>query len=174
MKSLSNKVLIILFLLFSFSASAQDKKLSAGFFNKGLISFNNVRYKEAIALFTKAIEADTMNFDAWIKRGFVRSIDGDFAGELSDYTHVIEKDSLHKWAYISRGAAKNRTGDYQSAIIDLNKAIEIDKNDPESYNNRGFAKKALGDLEGACDDWNKSRKLGNDEAKIILKNNHCK
>jgi hypothetical protein len=32
----------------------------------------------------------------------------------------------------------------------------------------------MGDTEGACEDWNKSKQLGNAEAKIILKNNHCK
>lgn len=34
--------------------------------------------------------------------------------------------------------------------------------------------KMLGDVKGACEDWNKSKKLGNEEAKIILKNNYCK
>ena len=174
MKSHLNKALLFLLLLISSQIQAQDKKLSATFFNKGMQSFMNVRYKEAIELFSKAIDADSLNFDAWIKRGFVRSNVGDFEGELSDYTHVIEKDPIHKWAYISRGGAKNRTGEYQSAILDLNKAIEIDGNDAEAYNNRGFSKKSLGDLEGACADWYKSKQLGNEEAKIILKNNHCK
>ena len=46
--------------------------------------------------------------------------------------------------------------------------------DPEIFNNRGFTFKGKGDIEAACRDWNTSRKLGNDEASVILKNNHCK
>jgi len=174
MKSHLIKLIIIIGVLISIKSQAQDKKLSAGYFNKGMRYFSNVKYKDAIAQFSKAIDVDSLNYDAWIKRGFVKSIIGDFDGELTDYTHVIEKDPLHKWAYISRGASKNRIGEYQSAIEDFDKAIKIDKNDAEAYNNRGFSKKALEDFEGACADWNKSKQLGNEEAKIILKNNHCK
>lgn len=41
-------------------------------------------------------------------------------------------------------------------------------------NNRGWAKKFLGDKDGACKDWQTSKKMGNEEAKIILKNNQCR
>ena len=50
----------------------------------------------------------------------------------------------------------------------------LDPNNQEAYNNRGWSKKFLGDTKGACADWKKSKKLGNKEAKIIYKNNHCK
>ena len=57
---------------------------------------------------------------------------------------------------------------------DFNVALKLKPDDAEAYNNRGFSKKMLGDKTGACEDWNKSKKLGNEEAKIILKNNYCK
>ena len=53
------------------------------------------------------------------------------------------------------------------------KRIELDPRDQEAYNNRGFALKKLGRKDEACKDWNKSKKLGNKEAKVILKNNYC-
>ena len=56
----------------------------------------------------------------------------------------------------------------------LIKPSKLTQKEPEAYNNRGFTKKLSGDLQGACADWNISKKLGNDEAKVILKNNHCK
>ena len=93
---------------------------------------------------------------------------------MSDYTQVIKIDPQHKWAYISRGSARNRLGDYAMAMEDFNKALEIDPKEPEAYNNRGFTKKLTGDNAGACEDWNFSKRLGNNEAKIILKNNHCR
>lgn len=91
-----------------------------------------------------------------------------------DFTKVINIKPDHRWAYTSRGSARNKTGQYSLAIEDFNKALELDPTDQEAYNNRGFSKKLAGDKAGACEDWNKSKKLGNEEAKIILKNNNCK
>ena len=68
----------------------------------------------------------------------------------------------------------NKTGEYQLAIDDFNEALKMDPTDQEAYNNRGFSKKLMGNKSGACEDWNTSKKLGNEEARIILKNNNCK
>ena len=175
MKLYLNKTAFLFTLcLSSLSAVAQDRKLSNDYFVKGMQKFNSARHVEAIEYYDKAIEADSNNFNAWIRRGFSKGVMKDFDGELSDYTTVIEKDPDHIWAYISRGSAKNRRSEYNSAIDDFNKAIAINPKEQEAYNNRGFAKKGLGDKEGACEDWVRSRKLGNEEAKIILKNNLCK
>ena len=57
--------------------------------------------------------------------------------------------------------------------MDFNKAIELDPENQEAYNNRGYTKKFMGKTKEACDDWKKSKKLGNEEAKIIMKNNDC-
>lgn len=167
------RVLVVLCLCMS-SAFAQDKNASAKFFNQAMIKYRQAKNEEAIKLLTSSINADTLNDDAWIKRGFIKSRVGDFDGELQDYNRVIAIHPDHKWAYISRGSALNRMGKYTEAIADFNKALSIDPNDAEAYNNRGFAKKGLGDKEGACVDWNASRKLGNAEASVILKNNNCK
>ena len=171
---LSKTILLFALGLCCFSAPSQDRKTSNDYFVKGQQKFNSARYMEAIEYYSLAIGADSTNFNAWIRRGFSKGLVKDFDGELSDYTSVIEKDPKHIWAYISRGSAKNRRGEYASAMDDFNKAIAINPKEQEAYNNRGFAKKSLGDKEGACEDWVRSRKLGNEEAKIILKNNLCK
>ncbi|HOS49478.1 MAG TPA: tetratricopeptide repeat protein [Bacteroidia bacterium] len=167
-------VLLLSLCLFMSAANAQDKNTSAKFFNQAMIKFRQAKNEEAIRLLTSAINADTLNDDAWIKRGFIKSMVGDFEGELQDYNRVIAIHPDHKWAYISRGSAYNKMEKFNEAIGDFNKALEIDPKDAEAYNNRGFAKKGLGNKEGACEDWNTSRKLGNSEASVILKNNNCK
>lgn len=175
MQSHLNKIFTCILLVLTVGiVQAQDKKKSHEFFVKGMQHFANLRYKEATASFTQAIQSDSMNLDAWIKRGFVRGMNNDFQGEIDDYTHVIQVDSIHKWAYISRGGAYNRRQEYKLAMLDLDKAIAIDPKEPEAYNNRGFTKKGLGDMDGACADWHKSKQLGNGEASIIIKNNYCK
>jgi Flp pilus assembly protein TadD len=62
---------------------------------------------------------------------------------------------------------------YGEAKADFDDVIAADPENSEAYNNRGWCKKRLGNKEGACEDWKTSKKLGNSEAKIILKNNGC-
>ena len=124
--------------------------------------------------YNKAIEIDAGYVNAYLQRGFCRNILKDFTGAIEDFSKVISMEPNHRWAYVSRGSARNKTGEYQAAIDDFNKALELDPTDQEAYNNRGFSKKLMGDKKGACEDWNTSKKLGNEEAKIILKNNNCK
>ncbi|MFN8152744.1 MAG: tetratricopeptide repeat protein [Bacteroidia bacterium] len=155
-------------------SSAQDRKKSNDAYNKGLQLFAQGKQKEAIRSFDLAIASDSANFDAWIKRGFLKSMTGDFEGEMNDYNYVILHAPDHVHAYISRGSAYNRLKQYQKGLDDFNTALKLDPQNQEAYNNRGFAKKAMGDMDGACEDWNKSKKLGNAEAAVILKNNYCK
>jgi tetratricopeptide (TPR) repeat protein len=175
MKSHSNRFFLTLVLsLAAVIVQGQDRKKSQEYYIKGQTQFNSARYEKAIEFYTLAIEADSTNYNAWIRRGFTRGMVKDFTGEMEDYSSVIQKDPDHIWAYISRGSAMNRKSMFNEAIVDFNRALEINPKEPEAYNNRGFAKKGLGDKEGACEDWQMSKKLGNEEAKIILKNNYCK
>lgn len=144
------------------------------FFKKGELHYRNFEHAVAIGYFSRAIEFDPAHSNAYLYRGFCRNITKDFQGAIADFTKVIELNPDHKWAFVSRGSARNKTGDYTLAVEDFNRAIAIDPTDQEAYNNRGFSKKMMGDKDGACEDWNKSKKLGNEEAKIILKNNYCK
>ncbi len=153
--------------------SAQDST-AADYFKKGDYYYRNFDYTPAVENFDKALKLDPGNINALLERGFSRNILKDYTGAISDFTEVLKLNPDHRWAYISRGSSRNKTGDYVLAIDDFNKALELDPTDQEAYNNRGFSKKMSGDKEGACEDWNKSKKLGNEEAKIILKNNHCK
>lgn len=134
----------------------------------------NGLYKEAEAEYTKAISLDDKNANYYLKRGFSRIQLQDYQGAIEDYSKVIESHPNNKYAYLSRGAAYNKIKDFKNGLEDFNKVLQIDPKDQEAYNNRGWSKKGLGDDSGACEDWNKSKKMGNDEAKIILKNNHCK
>jgi tetratricopeptide (TPR) repeat protein len=156
-----------------FSASGQTDEAQE-LFKKAEVMFRNADYADAIKVYDEAIRLSPDYSKALLQRGFCKNLTNDFAGAVDDFTRVIELNPDHKWAYLSRGSARNKTGDYQGAIQDFDKALEMDPKDQEAYNNRGFSKKLAGDKQGACEDWNTSKKLGNDEARIILKNNGCK
>lgn len=165
---------LLFLLVFAGKGQAQSGSVSAQQYTKGMQHFQNARFKEAIVCFDKAIQADSSNYNAWVKRGFAKGRVGDFEGEINDYTHVIAAKPDHIYAYISRGSAYNRMKKFDEAIADFDAAEKLDNRDPEVFNNRGFAYKGKGDMDAACKEWNTSRKLGNSEASVILKNNQCK
>jgi len=171
------KSILLLFLLISSGfvkeLSAQDST-AADYFKKGDYYYRNGDHALAIEQFDKCIKLEPSNINALLQRGVCKNITKDFKGAIDDFSAVIALEPTHRWAYLSRGSARNKTGEYVLAMEDFNKVLEFDPKDQEAYNNRGFSKKLSGDKTGACEDWNKSKKLGNEEAKIILKNNNCK
>jgi tetratricopeptide (TPR) repeat protein len=166
-------LIVGLLMLGSSHLVAQDST-AADYFNKGEFYYRNFSHQEAVTYYNRVLELEPNHVNALLQRGFCRNILKDFEGAIADFSEVIRLNPDHKWAYVSRGSARNKTGKYELAIADFNRALELDPSDQEAYNNRGFSKKLMGDKKGACEDWNTSKKLGNQEAKIILKNNYCK
>lgn len=159
--------------LITFGTYAQ-KEESQALVRSGVTKISSGDFANAILDFNAAIEKDPKNLDAYLKRAFCYSSNGNYQGAIDDYTTVIELKPDQSFAYVSRGSARNKLKQFTEAMGDFNKALQLKPDDCEAYNNRGWAKKGLGDEKGACEDWKYSKKKGNDEAKIIIKNNHCK
>jgi tetratricopeptide (TPR) repeat protein len=165
MKHLLNLILITV----SYVGLAQD-----AVFNKAENLFAEGKYEEAAKLYTQALSVDSENMNAYLRRGFCRSVLKNYDGAIADYSAVVENHPDHPFAYLSRGSAYNKKEEWKLALIDFDKVLSLDPKNQEAYNNRGWAKTGLGLHKEACADWKQSRKLGNEEAKIIMKNNHCK
>jgi tetratricopeptide (TPR) repeat protein len=137
-------------------------------------AYNSGKYKEAIASFSQVLELDKDHINAYLQRGFCQTLNKNYEAAVSDFSEVIKRNEKHLWAYTSRGSAYNKLGKYNLAMSDFNTVLELDPRNGEAFNNRGWSRKFLGDKKGACKDWKDSAKSGNGEAKIIMKNNHCK
>ncbi|MEQ8323434.1 MAG: tetratricopeptide repeat protein [Vicingaceae bacterium] len=140
---------------------------------KGDMAFSRGDYLESIEHYSKAIETDPTNLNAHIQRGLALSITKEYAKSVTDFTAVLDERPELTSVRNSRGSAYLKLKDYDKAIADFNDVLSNDPENQEAYNNRGWCKKYKGDDEGACKDWKTSKKLGNGEAKIILKNNGC-
>ena len=143
-------------------------------FYKGEHAYRTGAYAEAIGYYTQVLEQDPDHLNAYLQRGFCHSVQHEYQAAVDDFSAVIARKKDHLWAYTSRGSAYGKLGKQDLALQDFNTVLQLDPKNQEAYNNRGWEKKALGDTKGACQDWNASRKMGNDEAKIIQKNNQCK
>ena len=162
--------IIILF----FCAATIKGQDAESLFNQGEARFQQQNYEGAIPFFTKAIEADPGYMNAYLRRGFAYSVLKEYLLADQDFTKIIETHDKHVFAYISRGSARNKLGRFRSALEDFDKALQLDPKNQEAFNNRGWTKEGLGDHKGACMDWKFSKKMGNEEARIILKNTDCR
>ena len=156
----------------AFEINAQNER-SKELTEKAQIKLNAGDNEGALDLCNQALTLDPNYLDALLKRAFVLVLIKKYEAAIKDYTQIITLQPNVIYAYISRGSAYNKLEKYDLALKDFNSALAIDPENQEAYNNRGWTKKYMGDKEGACGDWKTSKKLGNEEAKIILKNNNC-
>jgi len=174
MKKIGSLVIAIFLVLNTFAQKDAGHDEAIALVKAGMSKVAMDNCDEAIKDFNAAMQKDPKCLDAYLKRAFCYSKNGNFQAAIDDYTKVIELKPDNSYAYVSRGSAKNKLKMFKEAMADFDKALQLKPDDCEAYNNRGFAKKGLGDDDGACKDWHYSKKKGNDEAKIILQNNRCK
>jgi len=76
-------------------------------------------------LYTKAIELNPNDTDAYIGRGNVKVILKDYTVAIQDYNKAIELSPNYAEAYLRRGIAKIRLGQKDDGCLDLSKAGEL-------------------------------------------------
>lgn len=177
---------IILFalivLLSNYSVKAQTVKelLDSG------IAKNKVKnYGGSLNDFTKALEIDPQNTDAYFLRGTIKLILDDNAGALADLNQIKElllklADSLDQrnrkvmpnesCLYCHSAYAKSKLDDPQGAIADYDKSILYNTQRGESYYRRALVKLMTGDRDSARLDLIRANEKGYSKASDALKN----
>lgn len=166
------RITIILSLFFLFSGL--HAQTSDQLFKEGEALIKAQKFEEATKKLGEIIQKDSLYLNASIKRAYVYILLNDYEHAISDYNRVLRSRPDDVFMLQSRGSAQNKLGHYEEAKADFNRVIELDPKNAEAYQNRGWSYKLSGDMDNACKDWNKSKKLGNEEAKIILSNNKCR
>ena len=72
----------------------------------------------AVADYTKAIEANSQYADAYVGRGIVYQAKGDSDRAIADYTKAIEINPRYAEAYVGRGIVYRVKGESDRAITD--------------------------------------------------------
>jgi len=136
------------------------KELSAkDWFEKGYAFGIAGKNQEAVEAFTKSIELDPKNAEAYSFRGGDYFFLGNHRQAIKDFDRAIKLDPKYATAYNNRGIAYDDLGDYRQAIKDYNRAIKLDPKYATAYNNRGAAYDDLGDYRQAIKDYNRAIEL---------------
>ena len=123
---------------------------------KAYEKFNKGDHKGAIADYSKAIELNPNDSEAYHNRGIVKAKLEDHKGAIADFTKALELKPNFFDSYVGRGNSKYKLKDFSGAIADFSIAIEIYPSSYHTYNNIGISKLALKDYQGAITDYTKA------------------
>jgi tetratricopeptide (TPR) repeat protein len=153
-------ILILIMLSFVVCAGrgyAQEDKEAL---NKGIDYFSNGMDAEAITEFTKAIEINPNNAEAYNARGIVYHYIGKYDQAIADYTKAVQVDPTHNKAYYNLGFIYSSMSNYDQAVTYFTKAIQAKPDYTEAYKSRAIAYFAKNEYDKAWEDVHKVESLG--------------
>ena len=128
-------------------------------------NINNSKFNEAIENFTKLIEIDKLNSNAYVNRALAKQYLGQYSDAILDLNKATEINPKYALAYLNRGNNKQFMNEDRSAISDYSKAlqIEIEFAPPPihtySYIGRGASYHKIKKYKLAINDFNEAIKL---------------
>jgi len=125
---------------------------------RGMIYYNDKKYRSAIEDFSKAIEADYCTEICYFKRGQCYSNLDKYDNAIADYTKAIELDPLKADNYYYRGGCYFCQQRYANALSDLNTAINLSQEESYYYV-RALVYDSLDKYDKALADYKKVKEL---------------
>jgi tetratricopeptide (TPR) repeat protein len=116
-------------------------------------------YELALADFSRALELDSGNEEAWAGRGQTYLLMGRNDDALTDLTHALELDPADDWAIARRGETYRRMGRYDEALTDFARAIELNPTYGWAIALRGETYQQMGRYEDALADFARAIEL---------------
>jgi tetratricopeptide (TPR) repeat protein len=120
----------------------------------------------AIADFTRAIELDPRDAEAWMNRGAARGRLGQLDEAIADMDRAIALRPDFALAYQNRGVSRGMKGDHAGAIDDYTRAIELMPRLAQAWGARGIERGAGDDHEGAIADLTRAIEIAPDVAHL--------
>lgn len=128
------------------------------------------QHNGAIADYTRAINLDPTDGNAYLQRGLAYENTGRYQKALEDYSKAIQLRPDDPEMYMIRGMLFDIMNRPDSAVIDYTSAIRKDPGFAKAYYYRGLDLEKAGQLEAAIADFRKAATYGNVEAAAKLKN----
>ncbi len=126
----------------------------------GNVSGRQGKYSEALINYTKAIEAEPHDANAYYNRGYINIELRKYNPAIADLDKAIEIDPHYAAAYHIRGVAYFLKKKYPKAIADYTKSIELDPDNLRAYISRLSAYCKTGNNDRAWKDVIKIQQLG--------------
>ena len=172
------KLLFLLFLLMPVTTFSQT---ATSYLMSGNVKLISRDFKNAISDFTKAIDLDPKNSQAYFNRGVAKAGLEEHTGAIADYNKSLELDPKNQAAYYKRGLSKIEIKLHKEAVSDFDKAIIVSpKNIIDSFSNkdiyisRGIAKYHLLDIKSALTDFSNAISMYKNDGMAYCYRGLCK
>lgn len=153
-------------------SQSQEKPLtiksSKDWLREANAQFQRKEFELAVAAYSKVIELDPRNFDAFFSRAKSLTRLSKKNEALADYNTALGLNQNHADAYFERGRVRESLKCLEEAILDYGKAIELKPPYVVALFCRGLAKTHLGQYKSALDDLNETIRLNPPMAFIFL------
>jgi tetratricopeptide (TPR) repeat protein len=123
------------------------------YFSEGKDANKQQKYEDAIFYFSKYLENNLYDKDAYFYRAYARIKLKEYKLAIIDFTKAIGSGTENYEAYFFRGNAYYYLSDYTNALTDYSSAINLSPELAELYYNRGYANLKLKNFPGALSDW---------------------
>lgn len=155
----------------------EDPDKALQYYTQAMDKYDKYLYEDAIDLYTKAINANPSDFQAYLWRGHARYALGYQDGIVNDklleeaiidYTKTLQLNPAEAEAYYYRGNSRKLLKKLKEAIPDFTLAIKYDPKRRDYYYYRGLTYYLLENNAAAIDDFNKSIALDPSHANSYL------
>lgn len=107
------------------------------YYERGVVKFNQKKYREGIPLFTKALKFNSNFFEAHNDRGCCYYNLKDYTRALQDFTKATEANQFNYLGFSNRGNTLYRLKKYPEALESLQKALKLYPSSAAIYNDMG-------------------------------------
>ncbi len=126
---------------------------------RGRSAFDGENYDDAISDFSRAIEKDSNDIEAYNLRGRAHTRKKNYEKALKDFDEAINLKADYEESYFNRGQLYKDQEEYEIAIDDFDQAISLDPKYAEAYYVRGYTKYNLKQYSEAEVDFHQATKI---------------
>ncbi len=148
------------------SKKARDAKK---YMRRGYDHYKHKRYKKAVAEYSKALQVDSGNPQAYFWRARCRLNTGQHDKAIADFNKAVKFDPNYSKAYDNLGWLYMKRGEFDKSIGFLNKSIKLKPDNGWAYYTRAHIRIEQGDVEKGLIDANKACKMGYEDGCKIYK-----
>lgn len=132
------------------------------------------RYRDAAALFRRAIELDPGDQRSHLGLGLCHEGLGQYPDATACYTTAVALWPDHHGGYRARGLVAVRSRDYARARADLDRAAELDPTGYDILLNRAMAHQGLKDWSAGLRDLDRALELGAARPRVLVQRSRLK
>jgi tetratricopeptide (TPR) repeat protein len=139
----------------------------AYFFRGNIHVLSTAEYEAALADYTRALELNSGDYEAYINRGNTYYALGQYDAALADYNRALELKPGIAETYYDRAIAQRALQAYQAALSDFTRALELNAGYTQAYNGRGDTYYDMGEYSTALADYTRALELNPQDATIF-------